>query len=208
MYKLSTLSEVTELVSRIPDIKEVLHLVLHRAMTAVHSKIGSIMLLDPQTQTLRIAAAEGLEDAVVVGTTVRVREGISGKVAQTGSPSSSRMSSMMRASAKSMIPNTTRHPSFACRCGLRTVLLASSISRRKVARNRFGALDLKFLSTLLGHIGFAVENARLLKEAKKRRSNSARLSTKRSSQLELAQQQLRQSGKILCSASSYCPHVS
>ena len=86
VYKLSTLSEVTELVSRIPDIKEVLQVVLHRAMTAVHSKIGSIMLLDSQTQTLRIAAAEGLEDAVVAGTTIRVGEGIAGKVAQTGEP--------------------------------------------------------------------------------------------------------------------------
>src|SRR5512145_1306150 len=42
VYKLSTLNEVTDLVSRIPDIKEVLHLVLHRAMTAVHAKIGSV----------------------------------------------------------------------------------------------------------------------------------------------------------------------
>jgi hypothetical protein len=49
VYKLSTLSEVTELVSRIPDIKEVLQVVLQRAMTAVHAKIGSIMLLDPPT---------------------------------------------------------------------------------------------------------------------------------------------------------------
>jgi signal transduction protein with GAF and PtsI domain len=86
VYKLSTLSEVTELVSRIPDIKEVLQVVLQRAMTAVHAKIGSIMLLDPQTQTLRIAAAEGLEDTVVVGTIIRVGEGIAGKVAQTGEP--------------------------------------------------------------------------------------------------------------------------
>src|SRR5262249_32635818 len=86
VYKLTTLSEVTELVSRIPDIKEVLQLVLHRAMTAVQSRIGSIMLLDDPTQTLRIAAAEGLEDTIVVGTTVRVGEGIAGKVIQTGEP--------------------------------------------------------------------------------------------------------------------------
>ena len=86
VYKLSALSEVTELVSRIPDIKEVLQVVLQRAMTAVHAKIGSIMLLDPQTQTLRIAAAEGLEDIVVVGMIIRVGEGTAGKVAQTGKP--------------------------------------------------------------------------------------------------------------------------
>jgi nitrate/nitrite-specific signal transduction histidine kinase len=58
VYKLSTLSEVTELVSRIPDIKEVLQLVLHRAMTAVYSKIG-IMLLDPKRKRCALPRLRG-----------------------------------------------------------------------------------------------------------------------------------------------------
>ncbi|MBW1742795.1 MAG: GAF domain-containing protein, partial [Deltaproteobacteria bacterium] len=84
--KLSTLSELTELVSRIPDIKDVLQLVLQRTMGAVNAKIGSIMILDDETQTLRIAAAEGLDDSVIDNTTMRVGEAIAGKVAQTGEP--------------------------------------------------------------------------------------------------------------------------
>jgi two-component system NtrC family sensor kinase len=66
---------------------------------------------------------------------------------------------------------------------------------KKSGQKSFGALDLKFLSTLLGHIGFACGKRACSRRRRKRRSNSARLSTK-SSQLELAQQQLRQSGKF------------
>ena len=196
VYKLSTLSEVTELVSRIPDIKEVLQVVLHRAMTAVHAKIGSVMLLDPQTQTLRIAAAEGLEDAVVVGTIVRVGEGIAGKVAQTGEPV---LVEDVEHDARFGKVNDPKYdtPSFIC-LPLRAqdrIIGVLNLSK-KSGQKSFGELDLKFLSTLLGHIGFAVENARLLKEAKEAALKLRQVVHEKSSQLELAQHQLRQSGKF------------
>jgi two-component system NtrC family sensor kinase len=196
VYKLSTLSEVTELVSRIPDIKEVLQLVLHRAMTAVQATIGSIMLLDPHTQTLRIAAAEGLEDAVVVSTTVRVGEGIAGKVAQTGEPV---LVEDVEQDARFGKANDPKYAtsSFIC-LPLRAqdrIIGVLNLSK-KSGQTAFGALDLKFLSTLLGHIGFAVENARLLKEAKEAALKLRQVVHEKSSQLELAQQQLRQSGKF------------
>src|SRR4029453_15963450 len=196
VYKLSTLSEVTELVSRIPDIKEVLQVVLHRAMTAVHAKIGSVMLLDPQTQTLRIAAAEGLEDAVVVGTIVRVGEGIAGKVAQTGEPVLVEDVEHDERFGKVNDPkyNTS---SFIC-LPLRAqdrIIGVLNLSK-KSGQKSFGELDLKFLSTLLGHMGFGGENGRLLKEAKKAALKLPQGVHEKSSQLELAQHQLRQSGKF------------
>jgi putative methionine-R-sulfoxide reductase with GAF domain len=149
VYKLSTLSEVTELVSRIPDIKEVLQLVMHRAMMAVHAKIGSIMLLDPQTQTLRIAAAEGLEDAVVVGTTIRAGEGIAGKVAQTGEPVLVEDIERDERFGKVNDPKYDTS-SFIC-LPLRAqdrIIGVLNLSR-KSGQKSFGELDLKFLSTLL-----------------------------------------------------------
>jgi signal transduction histidine kinase len=196
VYKLSTLSEVTELVSRIPDIKEVLQVVLHRSMTAVHSKIGSIMLLDPQTQTLRIAAAEGLEDAVVVGTTIRVGEGIAGKVAQTGEPV------LVEDVEHDPRFNKVNDPKYDTSSFISMPLRAQdriigvlNLSKKSDQKS-FSELDAKFLSTLLGHIGFAVENARLLKEAKEAALKLRQVVHEKSSQLELAQQQLRQSGKF------------
>jgi signal transduction histidine kinase len=196
VYKLSTLSEVTELVSRIPDIKEVLQVVLHRAMTAVHSKIGSIMLLDPQTQTLRIAAAEGLEDAVVAGTIIRLGEGIAGKVAQTGEPVLVEDVEHDERFNKVNDPkyDTSSFISMPLRAQERIIGVLNL--SRKSDQKAFSELDAKFLSTLLGHIGFAVENARLLKEAKEAALKLRQVVHEKSSQLELAQQQLRQSGKF------------
>jgi signal transduction histidine kinase len=196
VYKLSTLSEVTELVSRIPDIKEVLHLVLHRAMTAVQSRIGSIMLLDEPTQTLRIAAAEGLEDTIVVGTTVRVGEGIAGKVLQTGEPVLVEDVEHDQRFTKINDPKYDTS-SFIC-MPLRAhdrIIGVLNLSK-KSGQKSFSELDSKFLSTLLGHIGFAVENARLLKEAKEAALQLRHVVHEKSSQLELAQHQLRQSGKF------------
>ena len=50
----------------------------------VNARIGSIMLPDKESQCLNIAAAVGLEDAIVKTASVRMGEGISGKVVQTG----------------------------------------------------------------------------------------------------------------------------
>ncbi|MBM3227050.1 MAG: GAF domain-containing protein [Candidatus Tectomicrobia bacterium] len=196
VYKLSTLSEVTELVSRIPDIQEILQLVLHRAMAAVQSRIGSIMLLDAPTQMLRIAAAEGLEDTVVLGTTMRVGEGIAGRVAQTGEPvliedvaQDTRFGRMAdpQSEASSLICMPLR-----AQDRIIGVLNLSKTSGQKA----FGGLDMKFLSTLLGHIGFAVENARLLKEAKEAALRLRQVVHEKNSQLELAQHHLQQSSKL------------
>ena len=196
VYKLSTLSEVTELVSRIPDIKEVLQVVLHRAMTAVHSKIGSIMLLDSQTQTLRIAAAEGLEEAVVVGTTIRVGEGIAGKVAQTGEPVLVEDVEHDERFNKVNDPKYDTSSFISMPLRVQDRIIGVLNLSKKSDQKSFSALDAKFLSTLLGHIGFAVENARLLKEAKEAALKLRQVVHEKSSQLELAQQQLRQSGKF------------
>lgn len=66
------------------DIEEVLYTLLNRAMMTVSASIGSIMLPDKKSRSLSIAAAVGLEKTIVNTTSVRMGEGISGKVAQTG----------------------------------------------------------------------------------------------------------------------------
>jgi signal transduction histidine kinase len=196
VYKLSTLSEVTDLVARIPDIHEVLQLVLHRAMTAVQSQIGSIMLLDSTSQTLRIAAAEGLADEVIAETTIRVGEGIAGKVAQTGEPM---LVEDLEHDARIQKVNDPKYDASSFICmplrarGRITGVLNLS---KKSGQRAFSEFDLKFLSTLLGHIGFAVENARLLEEAKEAALKLRHVVHEKSSQLELAQNQLRQSSKF------------
>ena len=150
--KLSTLSELTELVSRIPDIKEGLEIILQRTMAAVSAKMGSIMILDDETQVLRIAAAEGLDESVIRDTTVPLGEGVAGKVARTGEP------------ALVEDYETSSFISMPLRAHLR-ILGVLNLSK-KGNRGTFTDSDMKFLTTLLGHIGFALDNAKLLKGAR------------------------------------------
>ena len=86
VFKLSTLNEVVELAARVPDLNDLLSLVLERTMRTVRAGIGSIMLLDHERKVLRVVAARGLPEDVIGQAEVRVGEGIAGKVVLLGEP--------------------------------------------------------------------------------------------------------------------------
>ena len=164
--KITTLSELTDLVSRIPDIKEVLKIVLQRTMAAVNARIGSIMLMDDDKKTLRIATAQGLDESVVTKTIIRVGESIAGKVAQTGEAILVEDIEQDPRFDKSNNPKyeTSSFISMPLRAHWR-ILGVLNLAKRG-GTGIFSDSEMNFLTTLLGHIGFALENARLLKEAK------------------------------------------
>jgi signal transduction histidine kinase/CheY-like chemotaxis protein len=196
IYKLSTLSELTELVSRIPNIEEVLETVLHRAMMTVNAKIGSIMLLDNNNGTLSIVASEGLDESVGTDTTIRLGEGIAGKVAQTGEPM------LVEDVERNGRFNKANDPKYGASSFISMPLRAQdriigvlNLSK-KGDQKAFSESDLKFLNTLLSHISFAVENARLLKEAKESAISLQELVQEKTLQLDKAQQQVLQAAKL------------
>jgi len=194
--KITTLSELTDLVSRIPDIKEILKIVLQRTMATVNARIGSIMLLDDKSQTLRITTAEGLDDSIVAETIIRLGEGIAGKVAETGE---AMLVEDMEQDSRIQKPNDPKYEnssfiSMPLRAHWR-VMGVLNLSKRGGGKV-FSESDLKFLTTLLGHIGFALENAKLLKEAKESAGKLQQVVGEQSHQLDEAQQQALQSMKL------------
>ncbi len=86
VFKLSTLNEMVELSAKIPKIQDLLSLVLERTMRTVRASIGSIMLVDPERQILRVAAARGLSEELIANVEIKMGEGIAGKVALLGEP--------------------------------------------------------------------------------------------------------------------------
>jgi putative methionine-R-sulfoxide reductase with GAF domain len=192
VHKLTTLSEITEVVSRLPDIQHMLQTVLHRTMAAVQSDIGSLMLLEERSQTLRIAAAEGHDDALIARTTVRVGEGIAGKVAQTGEAV---LVDNVEHDPRFGKPNDPKYAtaSFIClpvRAHGRVIGVLNL--SKKGERQGFNETDMKFLSTLLGYIGFAVDHARLVQEATTSAHLLQQVIHEKSSLLHYAQQQIQQ----------------
>jgi signal transduction histidine kinase len=169
VFKLSTLNEVVELAARVPQLNDLLSLVLERTMRTVRAGIGSIMLLDHESQMLRVVAARGLPDGVIGKAEVRVGEGIAGKVVQIGEPV---LVEDISADPRFGKPNEPKYGSGAFMCLpvrvedriIGVVNLAKSAAA--APSPAFSPTDLLFLNTLMTHIAYAVDNARLLQEAR------------------------------------------
>jgi nitrate/nitrite-specific signal transduction histidine kinase len=194
--KVSTLSELTELVSRIPDIEGILQIILQRTMAPVNAKIGSIMILDDKTQALRIAVAEGLDQSVISDPTLPLWEGVASKVAQTGKPVLVEDVQQDSHFHKINDPKyeTSSFVSMPLRAHLR-ILGVLNLSK-KGDQKRFTESDMKFLTALLGHIGFALENAKLLEKVKESAIRLKEALEQQSQRLDQAHQQIIRSDKL------------
>ncbi|PYM27386.1 MAG: hypothetical protein DMD78_02160 [Candidatus Rokuibacteriota bacterium] len=168
VFKLSTLNEVVELASRIPQLQDLLSLVLERTMRTVRATIGSIMLLDHDRGVLRVVAGRGLPDGVVGQAEVPVGQGVAGKVLQLGEAV---LVEDISTDPRFARPNDAKYGSGAFMClpvrvedrVIGVVNLAKAASAP--ASPAFTPTDLQFLNTLMTHVAYAVDNARLLQEA-------------------------------------------
>jgi response regulator RpfG family c-di-GMP phosphodiesterase len=86
LRELSDLFKISETINTLRDEKKLLEFVLKAALTKLMAMRGSIMLRDPESDTLRIAASYGLPEGVDKNTKVLLGEGISGWVAKEGKP--------------------------------------------------------------------------------------------------------------------------
>ena len=177
VFKLGTLNETVELAARVPRMQDLLTLVLQNTMRAVRAGKGSIMMLDPERQVLKVVVYQDIPEDVA-SREVKVGEGIAGKVAAEGEPI--------------VVEDTERDPrfgregasvygsgAFTCmpiRVANRIIGVINLMKKQPTGRAGsnapFSPIDLQFLNALLTYIGYSVENARLLQEA---RSSAQRL---------------------------------
>src|SRR5437773_5537887 len=171
VFKLGTLNGAVELSARIPKIQDLLASVLQSTMRAVRANIGSIMLLNQEKLTLRIAASRGLPEGLQDEAEIRVGEGIAGKVAQVGEPI---IVDDIETDPRFAKLNDPRYGtgSFMCmpvRVGDRVIGVLNLAKKDDQSGGSviraFTPTDLQFLNALMTYIGYAVDNARLLDEA-------------------------------------------
>jgi signal transduction histidine kinase len=79
-------SELSHQLITSSNLDHLLELTVATAIEVTDGDTASLMLLDEETQELRIAAAQGLDPKVVEKTRVRLGEGIAGVVAEQGRP--------------------------------------------------------------------------------------------------------------------------
>src|SRR6266851_1333342 len=171
VFKLGTLNEVVEISARIPNIQDLLASVLQSTMRAVRANIGSIMLLNQEKLTLRIAASRGLPEGLQDEAEIQIGEGIAGKVAQIGEPV---IVDDIESDPRFAKLNDPRYGtgSFMCmpvRVGDRVIGVLNLAKKEDrsggTVIRAFTPTDLQFLNALMTYIGYAVDNARLLDEA-------------------------------------------
>jgi transcriptional regulator with GAF, ATPase, and Fis domain len=86
LQELNDLNRAISAVNAVTDHRETFDAVLHAALDLVGGDRGSLMLVDPQENTLTFASAVGLEDRILEGPRPRVGDGVAGWVAKRGEP--------------------------------------------------------------------------------------------------------------------------
>ena len=166
--ELAALNSIAAAVSQSLDLNNVLNSALDKTLEVMGIDAGGIYLLNDGTGVLDIVAQRGFEPDFVKGIDhLKLGEGFSGRVAQSGQP--------MLVRNASMDPRLTR--TIVRDAGLRSSAIVPLSSKGKVLGTFFtiARVDREFsdqdvqLLTSIGHqIGVAIENARLYEQAQER----------------------------------------
>ena len=159
--ELSTLAEVSETVTSPLYLDEMLGLVVDMAARAMHSKGCSMMLLDEGQSELILRATHGFSPAYRKKISLKVGEGIAGRVAQTGQPV---VVEDVRQDPR------YRYPDVARREGLCSLLCVPLRVRERIVgvfncytdeSRVFTPQEIELFQTLANQTALAIENARL-----------------------------------------------
>jgi nitrate/nitrite-specific signal transduction histidine kinase len=172
--ELATLNAVAAVVSRSLDLEEILSNALDKTLEVTGIEAGGIYLFQEDAGVLTIVAHEGLGAQFVAEIdNLKVGEGFSGRVIQTGEP--------LVVRDLSTDPRLTRL--VVREGGFHSVAIFPLVSRGKVLGSlfvitrgyrEFSQQDINLLTSIGQQIGVAIENARLF-EAEERRAEQFRV---------------------------------
>ena len=164
--ELAALNAIAAAVSQSLDLNDVLNSALDKTLEVMEIEAGGIYLLDEATGVLDIVAQQGFESDFVTGIDkLKLGEGFSGRVAQSGKP--------LLVRNVSTDPRLTRM--VVRDAGLRSAAIFPLSSKGKVlgtfftiARSdrEFSKQDVQLLTSIGHQIGVAIENARLHEDTK------------------------------------------
>ncbi len=158
---LSAINSVAVAIGRFASLHEMLEYALDRVLEVVETEAGGVYLLDEQREALTLVVHRGLPDALLDDIrTVKLGEGLSGRVAQTGEPIILRN---LRDDPR-VIHQTAREEglrgfaSMPLRSNFKTY---GTLNIHTHADREFSEQDVQLLASMASQIGLAVANARL-----------------------------------------------
>jgi len=159
--ELKRIDEIGKAISSSLDLNEVLETILWAGIEWTHATHGSVMLLDPVTDTLTIRYAIGINSETVKNLKLNVGEGIAGWVIKEKKPAVVDMEKddPRFKKFKNGLPkdNSILAVPLMYRDNAIGVLNLSSRDTNK----KFGEEDISFIITIASHAAIAIENANL-----------------------------------------------
>jgi signal transduction histidine kinase/ActR/RegA family two-component response regulator len=167
IQQFAALAELTEIAAKVPDIHQLLSLVLGKAATGVQARHGTVLLVSSDRQSLEIAATEGWnpgEEARSIPMSGSVAENVvrSGKALLIKRESEGEID-VLQATDADLYPS---HSYMVLPLRSKSDVLGVVCLANKATGIKFSEHDVQFVTVLLGQIGHAIENARLLNQAR------------------------------------------
>ncbi len=173
--ELAALNAIAAEVSRFLDLQQILNNALDKTLEVMQIEAGGIYLLDEETGMLTLAAQHGFSPQFVAEIDgLKVGEGFSGRVAQSGQP----------LVIKDIAADARLTRVVVREEGLRSLVSVPLSSKRKVLGTLFAITygyrefteqDVQLLTSIGNQIGVAIENAHLFEAERQRRQEATLL---------------------------------
>lgn len=164
--QIETLSKVSEAITSSLYLEDILKLIVTVTAEVMNSKICSLMLLDERANVLQVKATQSVSEAYNKKPSIKLGEGIAGKVALTGKPS--------------MVKDVRKSPEYinidiAKKEGLRSLLSVPLKVKNRVIGvlnlytsrpHRFTKSEIDVLTAVANQAAIVIENAQLLIKTK------------------------------------------
>ena len=191
-YEVSRLKELSDQLIEMTDVRTALDLILGIAVEFVGADTASIMLVEKESDTLKIVTSRGLSPEIVESTRIKVGEAIAGRVAEEGKAVILNTDELRGDLAKRVLRGNTILSSVV------VPILVSDTVRGVVstAKRRGGVCfndeDLGVLSTLATQASLIIQKTDLLDDLR----NQVEMLAATIKELKLAQAELMQSEKL------------
>jgi len=147
--------------SGIVEIERLAKLIVTNATRLLRTEIGSLMLINKETNMLEIVAARGLPDEVVKNTRIPIGEGIAGKVAEEGEPILCEDIEKDKRFFRESNEKYTSNSFVSVPLKVQNKVIGVLNVNNKESKQKFDEKDLRLLTILADQSAMTIENAEL-----------------------------------------------
>jgi two-component system cell cycle sensor histidine kinase/response regulator CckA len=161
VFELITIKELTEVAGRSLDMEELLNMLLEKAMAVSKAQIGSVLMVESDTNRFRVVTTKGLDPGPSKDSRININDTLLQHIV---SEKKSLLVDDIDSDPRTHKVNDLKYgaPSFlSMPIFIREDLIGILNLSRKQTQQIFDAHDEHIVSIMIGEIGFALENARL-----------------------------------------------